>query len=96
MVIIKNLRFEKGLNDSNSFYVWDVVSDEKLATFYTDENGQNIWQEGVASNKTHIYNGTVIDQLAKSYCIDVSENIENIKKQLQDFADSGFFNEFLK
>ncbi len=96
MTTIKNIRLDKGSNDDNPFYKWDVVSNDKSATFYTDQKGENIWQEGVDPSKTHIYNSTVIDPYLKEFCINVDASIEDIKNQLQDFANNGFFDEFLK
>lgn len=95
-VVVKNLRIEKAQNATTLFYKWDVVSEGRTGTFYTDQNGLNIWQEGVAPEKTHIYNASVVDGFNKAYSIDVEASVEDIENQLQRFADSGFFTKFLK
>lgn len=96
MITVENIRLDKGSNEDSPFYKWDVVSNGKIATFYTDQNGMNIWQEGVEPHKTHIYNATVIDHDTKKYRIDVCASVEDINTQLQGFADSGFFNKYMK
>jgi len=96
MTTIKNIRPDKGSIDDNPFYKWDVVSNDKSGTFYTDRKGENIWQEGVEPNKTQIYNSTVMDPIKKEFCINVYASPGDIKKQLQDFANKGFFDKYLK
>jgi len=94
--VVKNLRLEKAENDTEPYYKWNVVSEGKTGTFYTDQNGLNIWQEDVAPEKTHIYNARLIDQFKKTYSINVKDDVENINNQLQGFADSGFFDKYLR
>jgi hypothetical protein len=97
MATVKNiLRLKKTAKGTDPFYQWDVESNGKSGTFYTDPEGQNIWQEGVATENTHIYNATVIGQPQKKYGINVKASVDDIRKQIQGFADSGFFTQYLK
>jgi hypothetical protein len=100
MAIVKNITLVNASEAAPpfSFYQWDIVCNDKLGTFYTDQKGENIWQKGkgVEVSKTHIYNSPVLDPLSKKYCINVDASIDDIEKQLQGFANDGYFNKFLR
>lgn len=93
-VKVKNIRKNKGSNEDEPWYEWDIESNGKLVTFYTDQKGENIWQQGVEFTKNHIYS-TALDHF-KRYRINIDASVEDIEKQLQDFADKSFFDKYLK
>lgn len=95
MATVKDVRKTKGSEEkeSDSWYEWDIECNGKLKTFHTDKNGTGIWQQGVDVTATHITASVIHGSLLR---IDTNTNEEDIKKQVQVLANTGFFDKYFQ